>query len=377
MEIEDLDIWLDEARFGEPRPFLVKPLWPSDAYGVLGAQDKAGKTWAAVDLAVSVANGVPWFGRFDVGRRGSVVYYCGEGGKRNLARRFSAVAAAKGLGDYLKDPDADGRTGSWSEQIRVSDAVPPLTKAAALEQVNDDLEAHPGTALVIIDPLYLASAGLKGSDLYEMGTAFGPIQRICDLAGAALVVLTHWNKTGEGDGPGRFTGVGPGAWGRVLGSAKLEKAGKDGHASVVTLKWTFMGSEIPETEFWTRRRVQAEDPDDLDSQLFYAVETFDENPVQEEKAEERATDRLATRLERKRLVYRLIREHGPLSTAKLTTIASEYPGLASAALVGELAREIAEGGYCAVEQGPRGARIYHVPNVPRDVSGTSDVPETS
>jgi hypothetical protein len=41
------------AAAGEPR-WLIQGLWPADAYGVLAAREKAGKTWAALDLAVSV-----------------------------------------------------------------------------------------------------------------------------------------------------------------------------------------------------------------------------------------------------------------------------------------------------------------------------------
>jgi len=51
------------AAAGEPR-WLIQGLWPADAYGVLAAQEKAGKTWAALDLAVSVATGQPWLDHF-------------------------------------------------------------------------------------------------------------------------------------------------------------------------------------------------------------------------------------------------------------------------------------------------------------------------
>jgi AAA domain-containing protein len=52
------------AAAGEPR-WLIQGLWPADAYGVLAAQEKAGKTWAALDLAVSVATGRPLAGLAD------------------------------------------------------------------------------------------------------------------------------------------------------------------------------------------------------------------------------------------------------------------------------------------------------------------------
>ena len=33
--------------------WLIRGLWPADAYGIIAAESKAGKTWLALDLAVS------------------------------------------------------------------------------------------------------------------------------------------------------------------------------------------------------------------------------------------------------------------------------------------------------------------------------------
>src|SRR6266511_71327 len=76
-----------------PPAWLIEGLWPADAYGVLAAEDKAGKTWAALDLAVSVAAGHPWFGRFACPTPGRVLVFLGEGGERSIVRRLRASAA--------------------------------------------------------------------------------------------------------------------------------------------------------------------------------------------------------------------------------------------------------------------------------------------
>jgi AAA domain/Transposase IS116/IS110/IS902 family len=60
------------AAAGEPH-WLIQGLWPADAYGVLAAQEKAGKTWAALDLAVSVATGRPWLDHFACPNPGPVL----------------------------------------------------------------------------------------------------------------------------------------------------------------------------------------------------------------------------------------------------------------------------------------------------------------
>jgi hypothetical protein len=55
--VEDLGAVLDRVEAAGPPGWLVEGLWPADAYGVLAAEDEAGKTWAILDLAVSVAAG--------------------------------------------------------------------------------------------------------------------------------------------------------------------------------------------------------------------------------------------------------------------------------------------------------------------------------
>lgn len=134
--------------------------------------------------------------------------------------------------------------------------------------------------MVGLDPFYLAAAGASGASLNEMGVLLSAAQGVCQAAGSALVVNVHWNKRGTGTGPQRFTGVGPSAWGRVLGSAAVEQAHiePDSTTTNVVLAFEFKGGEIPDAAFRVRRRVWADDPDDLDSALHYQAEVTSEGP---------------------------------------------------------------------------------------------------
>jgi hypothetical protein len=186
--------------------WLIKGLCPADAYGVLAAQEKAGKTWAALDLAVSVATGRPWLDHFACPSPGPVLVFLGEGGERATVRRIEAIATAKGV-----DPD------QLADRLRLCFRVPRLAALGAgleLTAIQAELQAHPA-ALVVLDPLYLAAAGASGSNLYDMGAVLQAIQAVCQHAGCALVV-THWNKTGDGRGADRISGAGPAAWARVI-----------------------------------------------------------------------------------------------------------------------------------------------------------------
>jgi hypothetical protein len=268
--VEDLAAVLARVAAAGPPAWLIQGVWPRDAYGVFAAEDKAGKTWAMLDLACSVAGGVPWLGHFPCPASGPVLVFLGEGGERAMVRRLNAICAHK----HLDLGELAAR-----RRLRLCFRVPKLTSGQELHAVAAELAEHPA-ALVVLDPLYLAVAGAaSGADLYAMGAVLSGIQGVCQQAGAALVVVTHWNKTGEGRGAKRISGVGPGAWGRVLASAGVANrtTSPDG-ASTVVLAVEVIGGELADLAFRVRRTVRAEDPADLASPLHYAVEVLPEDP---------------------------------------------------------------------------------------------------
>lgn len=271
------------ASRGKPT-WLFRGLWPGDAYGVIAAEDKVGKTWVAVDAAVSVASGTSWLGRFPCDSPGPVLLLAGEGGERGILRRLDAVAASRGL--TLDDLP-----------IRVLLRVPHLTNTKHMAEVRAELETHPAR-YVTLDPLYLAARGANGNDLYAMGEHLEVLQHISQEAGAALTVVTHFNKTGEGRGSRRITGAGPGAWGRVLVTGTVDASTTDPvtHSSTVDVTWQAIGGEIPATSFAVRRKVWTEDPDDLASSMHYQLEDLEpsQDPGSRRPRADTAADRVST-----------------------------------------------------------------------------------
>lgn len=246
-----------------PVGYLLRPVWPADAYGVLAAEHKAGKTWLDLDMAVSVASGTPWLGVYPVERQGPVLVFLGEGGKRKMLRRLRAICSSRSL--VLED-----------QPIEVCFRAPHLTSLIHLGRIADKV-AGLRPALVLIDPLYLAARGAKAASLYDMGAHLENVQAVVQAHDAALCVIHHWNQTGTGKGAERMSGAGPAEWGRVLVSAKVEHRHTDEAtmATTVTLELAFVGDEIPDTELRIRRKVWAEDPDDLASPMHYEVERLE------------------------------------------------------------------------------------------------------
>jgi hypothetical protein len=297
--IEDLADVLARVDQAGPPSWLIEGIWPRDAYGVFAAEDKAGKTWAILDLALSVAAGTPWLDHFPCPPSGRVLVFLGEGGERAMVRRLRAVGRAKAV--ELAELAELGL-------LRLCFRVPTLTSGEDLTAIERELADRPA-ALVVVDPLYLAVGhGATGANLYAMGAVLSAIQGVCQAAGAALVVVTHWNKTGEGTGVQRISGVGPGAWGRVLASAGVAHRATDPDtgASTVVLAVEVRGGELADTSFRVRRRVWADDLADLASPLQYHVEV-----LPDDQAEDPAAGGLSSS---RQWVLAALRAGGPMQT---------------------------------------------------------------
>ena len=250
-----------EARVASrPSPgWLARPVFPADAHGVVGAEDKAGKTWLILDLAVAKASGGSWLGTWPTESPGRVLVFLGEGGERKMARRIEAVASAAGADRQLV-----------RSNMRLCTQSPQLTRLDHLAAIDAELAEHK-PELVILDPLYLAVGGVNGASLYEMGQHLGSIQALTQRHSAALVIVTHWNQTGSGRGRGRFTGAGPAEWGRVTMSVRVTDRRADGPKSVVGLEIEIVGDEVPDSRVAFTRTVWSTDPDDLDAPLVYGM----------------------------------------------------------------------------------------------------------
>lgn len=259
LDFQSIGDLIDEVTTGPAPSFLVRPIIALGDYGMFSAEDKAGKTWAMADLAVSVASETRWLDAFEIEAPGPVLIFVGEGGKRKLIRRLEAICESRGI-DLATLP------------IRVCMRVPHFTSELAMLDVEAEVLAHP-PRLIIVDPLYLAAHGARGSDIFEMGTHLERIQHLAQDVDASLLITHHWNKRGEGKGAQRMSGVGPGAWGRVLISAAVVSSHTDADtmASTVTLDLDVQGDEIAEHTVRILRRVWTDNPDDLGSPMHYAV----------------------------------------------------------------------------------------------------------
>lgn len=161
-------------------PELVAGLLHKGSKMVLGGGSKAGKTWALLDLAMSVAHGKPWLGRETM--QGPVLYVNFEIQDFAWWDRIAAVSRAKGIG--LLKP---GALQLWNLRGYGADFKTLLPKIEAKIK-----EAR--FALIVLDPIYKLYGGTDENSAGDVAELLNAIETLTVQTGAAVAYGAHFSK---------------------------------------------------------------------------------------------------------------------------------------------------------------------------------------
>ena len=84
-------------RADEGPQWLIEGLWSEEAVGIVSGQPKLGKTWLALDLALSVATATPALGRYQVLQPGPVLLFAAEDPPKALRTRLEGLCSRRNL----------------------------------------------------------------------------------------------------------------------------------------------------------------------------------------------------------------------------------------------------------------------------------------
>lgn len=200
--------------------WLVDRLWAAQGVGVLGGPPKAGKSWLALDLALSVASGTPALSRFSVATPGPVLLFPAEDGPAAIRARVDGLARARGLSLHglplliitadtvrLDDPiDREALTNLVEKHTPKLLILDPLVRLHSGDENHSghvselllflrQLQRRFGVAIVVTHHVAKRRGGHPGeslrgsSDLHAWGDSNAYLQRRKD--GAVLLTLEH------------------------------------------------------------------------------------------------------------------------------------------------------------------------------------------
>lgn len=181
------DFMFDGTAPTKPPRMLVKSIIPFEGIAFIGGQSGSGKTFVAVDLAVSLASGTPFFGH-RVNERVGVVILAAEGSS-TIASRICVARESK----------TDGTALPIAWRWDVPDLARPKLVAALIEtlrRLSNLFQAEHGVRLgaVIIDTLAAAFSIEDENSNAEAAKALRLMNAMAKALGVIVMPVHHYGK---------------------------------------------------------------------------------------------------------------------------------------------------------------------------------------
>jgi len=170
-------------------PWLIEELWTDQAVGILGGEPKCYKSFLALDIALSVAAGVPCLRRYPVRHPGPVVYFPAEDSLAIVRQRLDGLAAAAAVA--LADLP-----------LHVITALSLRLDLPADRQRLEQTLRGLNPVLLVLDPL-IRLHQRDENDASQMAPLLGFLRQLQRQFHLAVVLVHHAKKDGAALRPGQ------------------------------------------------------------------------------------------------------------------------------------------------------------------------------
>jgi len=172
---------------------------------VIGGSSKMGKTWTLCDLALAVASGGKWLGKFKC-EQGAVLYVNLELDGCTAARRMEWIATFREVAvDGKLPPEIHDNLLTWNLRGKCYDLS--IMLSAARQRVK---EVPGGLKVIILDPIYKTYGGRDENAAGDMASLMLELEQFADECGAAICFAAHFSKGNQAgkDAMDRISGSG-------------------------------------------------------------------------------------------------------------------------------------------------------------------------
>ena len=167
-------------------PWLIDGLWPLEGVGFLGGHPKTGKSWLALDIALSVASATSSLGAFAVAAGGPVLVFAAEDAPVMVRARLEGIAAARNI--TLEDVPLHLVI---ADRLSLESPKDQERLTAALVRMRP--------VLLVLDP-FVRMTGIDENSAQEVSRVLGFLRGLQRRLQLAILVVHHVRKSAGAGG---------------------------------------------------------------------------------------------------------------------------------------------------------------------------------
>lgn len=179
--------------------WMIEHIWSKNSWGIVGGEPKSFKTMLAMEMAVSVASGVPFLGRFQPHQTGSVLIVQNENSPWIMQDRLQKIMRARGLvGKVIMKPNSiEIRRWPRNLQIQMVNQQGVMLDSPEDQDMLEEIIKQHKPILVIFDPFYLMFSG-DINNARELQPTLKWLLRIQKTHACAVQLIHHKKKANKG-----------------------------------------------------------------------------------------------------------------------------------------------------------------------------------
>lgn len=201
--------------------WLIEEIWTASSHGIIGGEPKTSKSTAALAMALSVATGTPFLGKYAVPRAGPVILVQEENAPWVVQDRLRKIAAMQGLlpDNMIELEEVEGSGHIVKHVVRLDfpqeaplrilnnfgfdltdigsgaddDSDSSSSLLGDLDMLEEEVRRE-GAVLVVLDPLYLMVGDLNMNHGHELTPVMQWLMALRYNHDCAVAVVHHWHK---------------------------------------------------------------------------------------------------------------------------------------------------------------------------------------
>jgi hypothetical protein len=179
--------------------WLVEGFWTRKSHGIVSGEPKSFKSTIVMDLAISIASGKPFLGKFTVVERGPVLIVQNENAAWIMKDRLIKIRGSRDLLGKIDISETGEINVTWAPELPIYyiNQQGFMFTDPAHREIVEKIMTTIKPKLVIFDPMYLMFDG-DLNQAKDLSPTLNWLLSIKEKHSCSVIVIHHWRKNTAG-----------------------------------------------------------------------------------------------------------------------------------------------------------------------------------